>query len=171
MQSARGWSLRPLARLGRRREDRCTWLADGEPGAVIVKLSTNRFAAERAAWPQKRRRCFALAAIRHRSCAGGGRSMSAVVDWDHLGVGSRANDLTSLLFDWQRGRLASEAAMPADAGERAVGRIVEIAGEAGLRCTVAYAAIARLALSAQRGEQDELEAWRQVSEAILGLVH
>jgi hypothetical protein len=30
IRSAQGWSLRPVARLGRQREDRCTWLAEGE---------------------------------------------------------------------------------------------------------------------------------------------
>src|SRR5262245_32329595 len=46
----RGWLLRPLARLGRPRADRCTWLADGELGAVVVKVSANPFAAERTIW-------------------------------------------------------------------------------------------------------------------------
>jgi len=96
--------------------------------------------------------------------------ITGVVDWDHLGLGSRALDLTSLLFDWQRLRLASEHAVVSDGGERLVRRIVAIAGEDGLRCTVAYAAIARLALSAQRGEHDQLETWRQVSDSILELL-
>jgi hypothetical protein len=43
-------------------------------------------------------------------------------------------------------------------------------GEAGLRYTVAYAAVARLALSARHGEHDQLATWRQVSDAILELV-
>jgi hypothetical protein len=50
IRAARGWSLRPVARLGRPREDRCTWLAAGDPGEVIVKLSANPFAPERASW-------------------------------------------------------------------------------------------------------------------------
>jgi hypothetical protein len=49
IRSDRGWSLRPVARLGLR-HDRRTWLADGEPGEVVVKLSANPFAPERAAW-------------------------------------------------------------------------------------------------------------------------
>jgi len=67
----------------------------------------------------------------------GGGEISGVVDWDHLGLGSRAVDLTSLLFDWQRLRLADEDAAASGGGERLVRRIVEIAGEDGLRCTVA----------------------------------
>jgi hypothetical protein len=83
--------------------------------------------------------------------------ITGVVDWDHVGVGSRALDLTSLLFDWQRLRLGDETGVAADGGERLVRRIVEIAGELGLRCMVIYGAIARLALSAQRGESDQIE--------------
>jgi hypothetical protein len=49
IRSEHAWSLRPLAQLGRPRADRCTWLAEGEPGAVVVKLSANAFALERAA--------------------------------------------------------------------------------------------------------------------------
>jgi hypothetical protein len=50
LRTARGWSLRPLARLGRGRADRVTWLAEGEPGTVIVKAVTNPFAPDRAGW-------------------------------------------------------------------------------------------------------------------------
>src|SRR5262249_13440874 len=46
----RGWLLRPLARLGRPRAHRCTRLARGEPGVVVVKVSVTPFAAERAVW-------------------------------------------------------------------------------------------------------------------------
>jgi hypothetical protein len=45
-------------------------------------------------------------------------------DWDHLGTGSPALDLTSLLFDWQRLRLGSEGAVVSDGGERLVRRIM-----------------------------------------------
>jgi hypothetical protein len=52
--SARGWSLRPLAPLGRPRAARRTWLAEaaGADGSrlVVVKASANPFAASRAAW-------------------------------------------------------------------------------------------------------------------------
>jgi hypothetical protein len=54
IQSEGGWSLRPLARLGRPRAARRTWLAEtigqAEPGTVIVKASANPFAPARAAW-------------------------------------------------------------------------------------------------------------------------
>jgi hypothetical protein len=76
--------------------------------------------------------------------------ITGIVEWDHVGVGSRALGLTSLLFDWQRLRLAHESALAPDGGERLVRRIVRVADEPGLRCTVAYGAIAR-PLSVQRG--------------------
>ena len=96
-----------------------------------------------------------------------GGAVIAVVDWDHLGVGSRALDLASLLFDWQRLRLASPASAAPDGGERLGNRIVEIAGEHGLRSCVCYAAIARLALCWQHGQQDDVDMWRAVTESIL----
>ena len=54
VRSACGWTLRPLAQLGRPPAARRTWLAEAQgeatPGAVIVKASANPFAASRAAW-------------------------------------------------------------------------------------------------------------------------
>jgi len=280
IRAARGWSLRPLAQLGRPREDRRTWLAEGEPGQVIVKASANPFAGARAAWaaealrvlaardypvpdflwhgaldarwslvvqgrlagkplhaldgstlddvfalidlqadpglgpggwdvswwigvvlfegwehwwegaeataPQtsRRLRAFLEPAWGHRLAVGDvvhgdfnltnvlarEGAITGVVDWDNVGLGSRAADLAGLLFDWHRLRLAGGATVAPDGGERLVRRIVEIAGDAGLRCTVAYGAIARLALTAQRGESDDLEVWRRVTDAILDSV-
>jgi hypothetical protein len=94
-------------------------------------------------------------------------TISGVVDWDDVGVGSRASDLTSLLFDWQRLRLSKQSATIPDGGERLVRRIIELVGIEGLRCTITYGAIARIALSAQRGEQEAFSTWRQVAEAIM----
>jgi Ser/Thr protein kinase RdoA (MazF antagonist) len=277
IRSARGWSLRPLARLGHPREDRRTWLADGETGEVVVKLSANPFAPERAAWagealsllrrrsmpvpeplwsgrlneqwfavvqsrlpgepvntldasllnqllgmvelqadpdlmpggwdvswwvgavvfegwegwwegaerasPQTTERLRALLepAMGYRlpveDVVHGDLNLSnvlahdgvitGVVDWDHVGLGSRALDVASLLFDWHRLLLADETGLAADGGERLVRRIVEIAGQPGLRCTITYGAIARLALSAKREESDQIEVWRRVTDAIV----
>src|SRR5262245_14818046 len=50
IHSARGWALRPLGQMGRLRQDRYTWLADGPTGTVVVKVSANEFAYDRAAW-------------------------------------------------------------------------------------------------------------------------
>jgi len=94
-------------------------------------------------------------------------TISGVVDWDNVGLGSRAADLTSLLFDWHRLRLAGGTAPAQDGGERLARRIVDTAGEEGLRCTVAYAAIARLALTARRGDRDDVETWCRVTDAVL----
>lgn len=94
-------------------------------------------------------------------------TITGVVDWDDVGVGSRAADLTSLLFDWHRLRLVQESVTSQDIGDRLVRRIIELVGVRGLSCTVTYGAIARIALSAQRGEQEAISIWRQVSEAIV----
>jgi len=279
IHSARGWALRPLGQMGRLRQDRYTWLADGPTGTVVVKVSANEFAYDRAAWatealsllrargmpvpvplwwgqldrpwwallqprlpgdridalqaplldelvalielqaglglvlgkagwdvswwidvvvfegwegwwngaeqaaPHTARRLRAflepargyrlpVADLVHGDFGIGnvlarGGAVTAVVDWDHLGVGSRALDLASLLFDWQRLRLASPASAAPGGGERVRDRIVEIAGEHGLRCCVCYAAIARLALGWQQGQQDDVDMWRAVTESIL----
>jgi Phosphotransferase enzyme family len=93
--------------------------------------------------------------------------ISGVVDWDNLGVGCRATDLAGLLLDWQRLRLVSQATLVPDGGERLVRQIVEIAGDQGLRCVVAYGAVARLGLAAQRNQADALNTWRHAVEALL----
>jgi aminoglycoside phosphotransferase (APT) family kinase protein len=93
--------------------------------------------------------------------------VSGVVDWDDVGVGCRTTDLAGLLFEWYRLRLAGEAALAPDGAERLVRRIVEIAGDQGLRCVVGYGAVARLGLAAQRNEPDALRTWRHVTEAVL----
>ncbi len=93
--------------------------------------------------------------------------ISGVVDWDHLGVGCRATDLAGLLLDWHRLRLAGQERLAPDGAERLAGRIVEIGGDQGLRCVVAYGAVARLGLAAQRDEPDALRTWRHVTQALL----
>jgi hypothetical protein len=80
-------------------------------------------------------------------------------------------DLAGLLSGWYRLRLADQPALAPDGDERLVGRIVEVAAGQGRRCAVAYGAAARLGLSAQRGEQDDLEVWRRVTDAILDSLH
>jgi Ser/Thr protein kinase RdoA (MazF antagonist) len=275
--AARGWSLTLLKRLGGSREDRHTWLAQGEPGTVIVKALANPFASARSEWAAEARSALAGRGypvpeviwhgrlddrwflVVHQRLPGeplsaldgpildqllalvdlqvdpppvpGGWDVSwwisavlfegwegwwegaeaaapkttrrlreflepawgyrlpvadvvhhdlnltnvlahlgtitGVVDWDDAGLGSRATDLTTLLFEWHRLRLAGEPAPARDGDDRLVRQIVQIAGDQGLRCTVAYGAIAWLALAAQRGEHDNLETARRVIEAIL----
>jgi hypothetical protein len=48
--SALGWRLRCLGRMGRVHGDRCTWLAQAEPGQVVVKAKAHGLTAEWAAW-------------------------------------------------------------------------------------------------------------------------
>ncbi len=283
IHSARGWSLRPLARLGQPREGRRTWLAESvgqtEPGTVIVKASANPFAPSRAAWaanamgllgergypaptllwhgpldgrwfvvvqarlpgqplrtldgptldrllalvelqadqgrglgeggwdvswwigvvlfegwehwwdaaeaaaPQtsQRLRRFLRPAWGHRLPAvdlvhgdlnltnvlSADGMITGVVDWDDVGVGCRAADLAGLLFDWHRLRLAGGEGLAPDGTQRLVRRIVEIAGDQGLRCVVAYGAVARLGMTAQRNESDALRTCRHVVDLLL----
>jgi hypothetical protein len=113
--------------------------------------------------------------------------ITGVVDWDDLGVGCRAVDLAGLLFDWYRLRLAGQPGLAPDGDKRLVGRIVEltgaaapdggarlvrrvveIAGDKGLRLVVAYGAVARLGLAAQRDDPAALDTWRHTSDALLG---
>jgi hypothetical protein len=276
VEQARGWALRPLARLGRPRAGRRTWLAEGAVGTVIVKANANPFAAARAAWVAEALSVLAargypvpevlwagtldpgwwlvvqarlpgeplrtldssaldqmLALVELQAEPGlgpGGWDFSWWVGvvlfegwegwWDgaeaaapatsrrlrafvrpvrghrlghrhrprrpqplqparlrrrdhrrgglgRTGVGSRAADLAGLLFDWHRLRLVGDQAIAPDGGDRLVRRIVELAGDEGLRSAVGYGAVARLGLTAQRREHDDLETWRQVTDAIL----
>src|SRR6266542_3017983 len=94
-------------------------------------------------------------------------AITGVLDWDDLGVGCRTTDLAGLLFEWYRLRLAGQDGLAPDGAKRLVRRIVEIAGDQGLRCVVGYGAVARLGLSAQRNQSDALQTWRHVTEAVL----
>jgi len=94
-------------------------------------------------------------------------AITGVVDWDDAGAGSRATDLASLLFEWHRVRLDEPANAAPGGGQEIARRIAAIAGDDGLRCTITYVAIARLALSAQRGDACAVGTWRQVTEAVL----
>lgn len=271
IRSSCGWSLQQLRVLGRLRDGRRTWLAQGEPGLVIVKATTYPFAAERAAWAPQ-----ALAALADRgypvpktlwhgplderwslvvlerlpgeplrtlddstleallalvelqrdlpvepggwdtaewierilfdrwegwweaaeaaapeTCrrlhafvdpARGYRlpvgdlvhgdlnisnvltergTITGVVDWDAIGCGSRASDLAGLLFECHR------LGLGATDGTRIVNRIVALIGDEGLRCAIGYGAVARLGLSAQRGEHADLATWCRVTDEIL----
>ena len=93
--------------------------------------------------------------------------ITGVVDWDDLGVGCRAVDHAGLLLDWHRLHLAGAQELAPDGAERLVHRIIEIAGEQGLRCVVAYGAVARLGLAAQRNDADALRTWRHVVDLLL----
>jgi len=84
-----------------------------------------------------------------------------------MGLGSRALDLTSLLFDWYRLALARSPQREHADGERLVHRIVQIAELEGLRCTLTCGAIARLALTARRAESGDVQIWTRTTDALL----
>jgi hypothetical protein len=293
INSARGWSLRPLARLGLPRAVRRTWIAEAAgteaagsqaagtdgPGAVVVKASANPFAASRAAWAasalsllgdrgypvptllwqgpldghwhltvqerlpgqplrtldepmldallalvevqadqasrlgeggwdlswwtevvlfdgwegwwdsadaaapatSRRLREFLEPARGHRLPSGdlvhgdlglanvlaADGVITGIVDWDDLGVGCRATDLAGPLFEWHRLRLEGERRLAPEGHARLVGRIVEIAGQPGLRLVVAYLGVACLGLAAQRNELEALDTWRHTIDVLL----
>jgi aminoglycoside phosphotransferase (APT) family kinase protein len=74
-------------------------------------------------------------------------TITGVVDWDEFGLNSRGADLTALTFDCE---LLSERS----AADALVARIVEIAGEDGLRCLLAYRMISHVAARRRRGEPE-----------------
>jgi Phosphotransferase enzyme family len=98
-----------------------------------------------------------------------GGSITGVVDWDDAGSGSRAVDLAALLFEWHRLRLGGMPAAPCG-GELLTRSIIAIAGDEGLRCVIAYEAIASLALAARRGDVTGTRTWRRVTGAVLDMV-
>jgi hypothetical protein len=89
-----------------------------------------------------------------------------VVDWDDAGRGCRAVDATTLLFEWHRLRADGSDVHRGD-DKRLVNRILDIASESGLRSTVTYGAVARLALSSRRGDEAKFAVWRSVVATIL----
>jgi Ser/Thr protein kinase RdoA (MazF antagonist) len=159
------------------------WDVSWWTGVVLFEGWEHWWDATEAAAPRTARRLrdFLAPAWGHRLPAGDlvhedlslanvlvdGGVISGVVDWDAAGIGSRAIDLAALLFDWHRLRLAGDHGLARDGGERLLRRTIEVAGDEGLRCTVAYNAVARLGLTAQRGEHDDLETWRRVTDEIL----
>jgi aminoglycoside phosphotransferase (APT) family kinase protein len=79
-----------------------------------------------------------------------GEKITGVVDWDEFGLGSRALDLIALALDCQ------ERGAHAVAG-RLLGRAASAAGSAGLRCLVAYRALAGLAEDTREGQPSQAE--------------
>jgi aminoglycoside phosphotransferase (APT) family kinase protein len=96
-----------------------------------------------------------------------GRTITGVVDWDEIGLNSRAADLTSILFDWHALALRGTPGLASRGGAVLRDRIVAIAGEDGLRCTIGYAALGRLGITYRRRQREALAVWTRVTEAIL----
>ena len=96
-----------------------------------------------------------------------GRTITGVVDWDEIGLNSRAADVTSILFDWHALALRGTPGLAPRGSAVLRDRIVAIAGEDGLRCTIGYAAFGRLGVTYRRRQRKALAGWIQVAEAIL----
>lgn len=99
-----------------------------------------------------------------------GSTITGVVDWDEFGVNSRSADLTSILFDWYRLQLPDEPGPGERGAKDLLERIVAIADEPGLWCTVSYAAVMRLAMAHRRRQQDALAEWIDVANRVLDSV-
>jgi aminoglycoside phosphotransferase (APT) family kinase protein len=95
-----------------------------------------------------------------------GRSMG-VVDWEGGGFGPRAVDLACPLFECERLRLADAPELPRDASERILARFAAAGGDAALRLTVAYRAVAVMGVTAARGEQEWFDRWTRTAAAVL----
>jgi aminoglycoside phosphotransferase (APT) family kinase protein len=91
-----------------------------------------------------------------------GATITGVVDWDEFGLNSRGADLAALAFDceWLGAR---------DAARRLLERIEAIAGEDGLRCLVAYRALAHVAARGRRGGAESARDSARVGERLLDL--
>jgi aminoglycoside phosphotransferase (APT) family kinase protein len=96
-----------------------------------------------------------------------GCAITGVVDWDEVGFNSRAADLVSILFDWYALALRGGHGLAPRGNVLIRDRIVAIAGEDGLRCTIGYATLGRLGITHRRGQRMALAAWARVTEAIL----
>jgi aminoglycoside phosphotransferase (APT) family kinase protein len=89
-----------------------------------------------------------------------GATITGVVDWDEFGLNSRAADLVALAFDCERLRDAAAVAKLLD-------RIVEIAGEDGLRCLMSYRTIAHVSARVRRGEVEGVRESIAAAERLL----
>jgi aminoglycoside phosphotransferase (APT) family kinase protein len=89
-----------------------------------------------------------------------GSVVTGVLDWEAAGRGSRALDLTTLLFEWHRLFQDGMEVAP-DGNTRLARHILDLTGESGVRSLVTYGALARLALTRRRGELSEFAGWQR----------
>ena len=87
--------------------------------------------------------------------------------WEGGGFGPRALDLTCLLFEWERLRLADAPGLSPDGSERILARFAAAGGDAALRLTVAYRAVAVMGVTATRGEHEWFDRWTRTAAAVL----
>jgi Phosphotransferase enzyme family len=98
-----------------------------------------------------------------------GRRITGIVDWDEFGLGTRAADVVGLAFACvrlQRDRLP----VPPGSVQAALDHARQVAGEAGLRCLVAYRVLGHLASLVERGELDQVPTALAEGERMLAFV-
>jgi hypothetical protein len=140
---------------------------DAEAGAPALVRRLDRFL--QPVWGHRlEARDFAHGDLNLTNVLTDGRRITGVVDWDEMGLNTRAADLTSILFDWQALALRGAPGLAPRGGAILRDRIVAIAGENGLRCTIGNAALGRLGVTHRRREGRGFATWTKVTEAILG---
>ena len=140
---------------------------DAEAGAPALVRRLDRFLEP--VWGHRlEARDFAHGDLNLTNVLTDGRRITGVVDWDEIGLNTRAADLTSILFDWQALALHRAPGLAPRGDAILRDRIVAIAGEDGLRCTIGYAALGRLGVTHRRREGRGFATWAQVTETILG---
>jgi aminoglycoside phosphotransferase (APT) family kinase protein len=139
---------------------------DAEAAAPALVARLDRFLEP--VWGRRlEARDFAHGDLNLKNVLTDGRTITGVVDWDEFGLNSRAADLTSILFDWHALALPGAPSLAPRGGAVLRDRIVAIAGEDGLRCTIGYAALGRLGITYRRRRHEALAVWTRVTEAIL----
>ena len=135
-------------------------LFDGWEGWWDAAQSASRNAAElcerlrRLVEPVRHRRLPVRDAVHHdlnvSNVLVADGAIAAVVDWDALGLGSRALDVAALLAEWHRLRIADPASAAEGGDVRLLERLERIDGDDGLRLAIGYRCVAVLGVSAGR---------------------
>lgn len=96
-----------------------------------------------------------------------GRVLTGIVDWDHVGVGTRTLDLTMLLFDWQRFQVTGRNRDISEGGRMLLDRILNLVGDAGFRSLLGYVSIAALAVHFRHRSHEDLTISQHAIASIL----
>jgi Ser/Thr protein kinase RdoA (MazF antagonist) len=89
-----------------------------------------------------------------------GKTITGVVDWDEMGINTRAVDLAAIADDVAR-HAGSDAARPL------LDRIAEVVGDDGRRCVISYRILAHVLAAVRLGQQPELTEVVATAEQIL----
>ncbi len=139
---------------------------DAEAAAPALVERLDRFL--RPVWGRRlEARDFAHGDLNVTNVLTDGRTITGVVDWDEVGLNSRAADLTSILFDWHALALRGAPGLSPRGGTVLRDRVVALAGEAGIRCTIGYAALGLVGMTHRRRQHEALAVWTRVTEAIV----